>query len=292
MTEFVQVLVSGIADGSTLALIALAFAIVYKGTGVINFAQGEMAALTAFIGYWLSHDLHVPYGIMFVVVALSGCVLGYLIELLLVGRGGRSILIVGVATIGVYYIVDAITDSVFGFGAIPRTVNGLTGGRNIHIGSAVVPAVDLEIVVVAVVCMIILTVFYRYSRWGTAMRAAADDPLAASMMGVDPRRVSRISWTLAGALGSIAGLLVAEAQFLQWGFMQPLLILALTAGVLGGLLSLPGVVLGGIIVGVSTDMFGAYVSSNMQDAWVFLLIVVMLIARPQGLLQRQTVIKV
>lgn len=292
MTEFVQVLVSGIADGSTLALIALAFAIVYKGTGVINFAQGEMAALTAFIGYWLSHDLHVPYGLMFLAVTVSGAVLGYLIELVLVGRGGRSILIVGVATIGVFYIVDAITDSVFGFGAIPRTMHGLSGGQNTHIGSAVIPDVDLEIVGVAIVCMVILTVFYRYSRWGTAMRAAADDPLAASMMGVDPRRVSRISWALAGALGSIAGLLVAEAQFLQWGFMQPLLIMALTAGVLGGLLSLPGVVLGGILVGISTDVFGAYVSVNLQDAWVFLLIVVMLIARPQGLLQRQTVIKV
>jgi branched-chain amino acid transport system permease protein len=162
----------------------------------------------------------------------------------------------------------------------------------VSVGNAVLSIQKLGTFCAGLVLVLLLGAFYRYTKFGIAMRASADNSEAASLMGVNLNRVASVSWALAAMLGAIAGILVAPFLFLDVLFMKFTLIKSLCAAVMGGFTSLPGVVLGGLLVGLAENLFGGYVSTDFKNAFVFSLILIVLFLRPQGIMRRTQVIKV
>ena len=191
-----------------------------------------------------------------------------------------------------FYIINFFTLRVFPFGSIPRRFPSLFPRSTVSLGNAVVSIQKLGTFGAGLLLVLVLGAFYRYTKFGIAMRASADNKEAASLMGVNLNRVASVSWALAAMLGAIAGILVAPFLFLDVLFMKFTLIKSLCAAVMGGFTSLPGVVLGGLLVGLAENLFGGYVSTDFKNAFVFSLILIVLFLRPQGLMRRARVIKV
>jgi branched-chain amino acid transport system permease protein len=155
-----------------------------------------------------------------------------------------------------------------------------------------ISAADLGIVGTAAVLAGALFAFFRFTRLGIAMQACMENPTAAQLMGIPTRRIYSLAWALSSMIGAVAGLLIAPVTFLHFTMMQHVLHFAFAAAVLGGILSLPGSLVGGIVIGISANLTGAYVSSTWKEVVPFLVMLMILIVRPHGLLARRHVKKV
>lgn len=288
----IQLIVAGLATGGTYALVGIALSVTFKGTNVLNFAQGEMAMLTTFLAYVLIVRTGIPYGVGVVIVLVVAGLFGYAIERFLTRPAGESLLVVGILTIGLYYIIDYVALQVFPYSATPQAFPSAFPAGLVHVFGAVVSIAQVGTLGVALVLMAGIGAFYRWAKLGVAMRAHADNPEAAAMMGIDHGRIASLSWMLASMIGSVAGLLLAPLFFIDVGFMQLVLMTAMSAAVMGGFISLPGVAIGGLLVGVAENLFGAYISANLQDLLVYGFILLVLMIRPQGLLVRRRIQKV
>ena len=290
---FLQLVVSGLAGGAVYSIVGLALVVIYKATNVMNFAQGEMAMFSTFITYVLITDAGLPYGVAVVLTLAISAVAGVTLERFIVRpAASTSLLTVAVLTMGMFYIINFFTLRVFPFGSIPRRFPSLFPRSTVSVGNAVLSIQKLGTFCAGLVLVLALGAFYRYTKFGIAMRASADNSEAASLMGVNLNRVASVSWALAAMLGAIAGILVAPFLFLDVLFMKFTLIKSLCAAVMGGFTSLPGVVLGGLLVGLAENLFGGYVSTDFKNSFVFSLILIVLFLRPQGLMRRARVIKV
>ncbi|WP_137390984.1 branched-chain amino acid ABC transporter permease [Rhodoligotrophos defluvii] len=287
----IQVLVSGVAIGCIYALIALALVLVFKATDVVNFAQGEMAMVSAFAGLSLLTAGKLPLLAVLLLAFPIGALLGALTERIairpLLGAPPLNALIV---TIGLWMIFHYGAGWIWGFDAF--TFPSLLPQAPIEIAGALVSPSNLAIAGVSVLVLVGLYVFLEHTRQGTAMRAASMNPQAARLMGVSVGRVSLLSWAIAGGIGAVAGVLIAPLTFIDVNMMFLVLLKALAGAVLGGFTSLPGAVLGGVLVGVVESLTSVYVSSAFDDAIAFVVIVAVLMVRPEGLLGKPSVKKV
>ncbi|MDQ8020179.1 MAG: branched-chain amino acid ABC transporter permease [Bordetella sp.] len=286
-----QLIVSGIALGSIYALLGLALVLVHKATDTINFGQGEMAMLTTFVGLSLLTHTGLPLPVVAVLCCLLGAVSGAVVYRVLIhpliGRAHVSQLI---ATLGLFTALNALAGQIWGYDAY--RFPSLVGSAPIEIGGARLAPQSLLIIGVSAVLMAVLYVFFEHTRVGVGMRAASANRWAAKLMGIPVMRASVAAWAIAGAIGSIAGLLIAPVTFLDVEMMVPILLKAFAGAILGGFSSLPGAVIGGIGVGVIEVLFGALLSTAFKDAFSFVLIVVVLMFRPAGLFSRVAVKKV
>ena len=288
-----QLVVTGLATGAVYGLVGLALVVIYKATNVMNFAQGEMAMFSTFIAFVLITDVGLPYGVAVLLTMVISALAGATIERLIIRpAASTSLLTVAVLTMGMFYVINFFTLRVFPFGAVPRRFPSLFPASTVSVGGSVLSMQKLGTFIVSLVLMGLLAAFYKYARFGVAMRASADNPEAAALMGIDRNRVASASWALAATLGAIAGIMLAPFLFLDVLFMRFTLIKSLCAAVMGGFTSLPGVVLGGLVVGVAENLFGGYVSTDWRNAFVFSLIIIALFIRPQGLTQRTQTVKV
>lgn len=287
----IQVLASGIAIGCIYALIALALVLVYKATDVVNFAQGEMAMFSAFIGLFLLTAAKLPLLVVLVLAFPVGALLGAFTERVvirpLIGAPPLNALIV---TIGLWMIFHYGAGWIWGFDAF--TFPSLLRQEPVEIAGALVSPSSLAIAGVSILVLAALYVFLEYTREGTAMRAASMNAQAARLMGVSVGRVSLISWAIAAGIGAVAGVLAAPLTFIDVNMMFLVLLKALAGAVLGGFTSLPGAVVGGILVGVVESLTSVYISSAFDDAIAFVVIVAVLMIRPEGLLGKPAVKKV
>jgi branched-chain amino acid transport system permease protein len=279
-------IIGGLASGSLYALIGIAVVLVLQATDVPNFAQGEMAMFSTFVAYTmlntysLSWWIALPAAIVFAI--LQGIVVQQLIIRPLLGA---PILNAVVATLGLNMALHSIAGMIWG-----NLTNVFTSpvadfpmlqvfGVNVSPDSALT-------ILVSVAMIVIFTLILRHTRAGIALRAASQNQAVARLMGISVSRSFAVAWAMGSVAGLVAGILVAPILFLDVNMMAPLLIKGFAGAVLGGLTSLPGVFVGGLVLGVMENLLGAYVSGSFGDALSFVLIIVVLVVAPAGIFGR------
>jgi branched-chain amino acid transport system permease protein len=283
-TEFAQQLAAGIRSGAVYAGLALAIVIIYRSTRVINFAQGEMATFTTFVCWSLmNHGL--SFWTAFPIVLAIAFLGGMAIERTLIRPvENASVLTIVIVTLGLALVLNGLMSLIWG--GASRPFDGPFSTRTIDVGGVPISVQDIGIVVVSFVLVGLLALFFRYTKLGLGLRAAAVNPASSRLVGVRVGWMLALGWGLAAVLGAVAGMMVAPVVFLDPNMMQTILLYAFAAAVLGGLDSPIGAVVGGILLGVVMTLLERYVGfvgSTLKLPVALLLILVLLLVRPGGL---------
>lgn len=288
---FPQLVASGLALGSIYALLALSLVLINKATDVVNFAQGEMAMFGTFICFTLLTRLKLPLPVVFVLGVPIGAAIGIATERITM-RPLQSAPQVNalIATIGLWTIFHNGAGWIWGYDPVP--VPSLFSSVPLNLAGVRISENSLGIIGMSVLVVVLLYLFFEYTRTGIAMRAASLNRRAAQLMGVNVARVSLLAWGLASAISIVSGLLIAPLTFLDSKMMLEVLLKAFAGAILGGFNSLPGAAIGCLAIGVLENLFAAYISSAFRDTFVFTIIIAVLMIRPQGLFTRRIAKKV
>ena len=274
-----QGLLSGLVTGSVYALLALAIVAVFKTTDVPNFSQGEMFMIGGYVALSLLMSGYFPYAVVIVatlvVVGVGGALFQKVVMERVSGSRGVGVQLV-IATLGLAYLLKGLVRQT-GLGDSPRSLPPLVSNDAVMIGDAALTRLDIAIFVVAVVVMLMIWFTFTYTRIGKAMRAVGMNPRAAQIVGIRLSRIRMLVWAMSGLISGLAALLITPD-------IAHIAILAYAAAIVGGFTSLPGAVLGGLIVGVLENLVGLFISTNAIVVAPFLAILVTLVVRPQGLL--------
>ena len=292
-TEFAQQIASGLRDGAIYGGLALALVIIYRSTRAINFAQGEMATFTTFIAWSLmNHGLSFWTAFPLVLaIAFSG---GVAIERLIIRpvENGPVITIV-IVTLGLAVLLNGLMSLIWGGGN--RPFHGPFSTRTIDVGGVPISVQDIGIVAVSFALVALLALFFRFTKLGLGLRAAALNRQSSELVGVRVGWMLAFGWGLAAVLGAVAGMMVAPVLFLDPNMMQTVLLYAFAAAVLGGLDSPLGAVIGGLLLGVTITLLGRYVGfvgQALKLPTALLLILLVLLVKPNGLFGRVAVRRV
>ena len=281
MDTFIQLTVSGLSNGAILALAALGFVLIYKASGVINFAQGQFLLIGAYV-LWaaiVEFGLHWIVGVM-IAIALA-VALGITVErLILRPLVGQPIISVIMVTIGLAQVLGALVQIIWG--TTPRPFPDFIPSGSVELLGAQVGESRLWAVGLAAVALVAFAVFFRRTRDGVAMRAVADDQQAALVMGISVRRTFALAWALAGVSAVVGGMLVANLVGVS-GAVTGFGLLVFPVVILGGLDSVPGAVVGGAVIGLLTSYTGGYVGGGLQTVIPYIALVLILLVRPYGL---------
>jgi branched-chain amino acid transport system permease protein len=286
-----QGVLSGLSTGSVYALLALAIVAVFKTTDVPNFAQGEIFMAGGYVALLLL-AAHISYAAVIPLTLVAITVLAALFQRVVMERVTRA-KGVGVqfviATLGLAYALKGLV-SLTGLGDTPRSLPALISSDPVQIGDAVVSRLDIAIFVAAMVVMVLIYLMFTHTRIGKAMRAVGMNPRAAQIVGIRLSRIRMLVWAMSGLISAIAALLIMP-KVLVTPDIAHIAILAYAAAIVGGFTSLPGAVLGGLLIGVVENLVGLFVSTNAIVVAPFLAILVTLIVRPQGLLGGKVQVK-
>ena len=290
MRLFADLLASGVAIGAIYGLIAMGFAVIYKATGLANFAQGEMSMIVAYIAWTIATTLT---GNIFVVVAGSIAVavlLGLAIERFIMRPMlGEPIFSTVLVTIGVAVVLRSLITLVWD--AYPHALNLGVGRDVVKLAGVSLRGAQIGAVVTLLAVMAAFYLFFRFSKIGVAMRAVAADDRTALLMGVSAARIHAIAWGCSSAIAGIAGVLFALVYDLSPAMFQ-LGLKSFPASILGGLDSVIGSGFGGILIGVAENLAGGYVGSGLKDVAGFLMIIVILMVQPFGLFGEREIVRV
>ncbi len=289
MTDFLQLCFAGIALGAKYALVALGFVVIHRATGVINFAQGSIVAL----GAYLTFNAHQTWGLPFLVAALLGiaatAAVGLIIERLLLRRmSGQPVFSVIMVTIGLLFVIDQVITMIWGQDA--QNLGDPWGIDTVVVGDIVMAVVDLWAIGLAMVVVVLFFLFFRYSGTGLAMRAVAIDEEAAMARGISVRRVVGTAWAISGAVAAVAGITLASGAAALRPSIGLIALAAFPAMILGGLDSPLGAVLGGFIIGISQILtagyqpkYAAWLGQDFQSVTPYVVMILILMVRPYGL---------
>ena len=285
MTEFFQQVVSGLALGSIYAALALALVLIHRATGVINFAQGEMAMFTTYIASSLMVSHGFSYWPAFFATLAIAFIGGVALQRVVIRPIERApILTIVIVTIGLVLIFNGLASWIW-TGEI-RAFPSAFPNDTVDVGGVAISIQDVGTIGVVIGLVVLLWLFFEYTKIGLAMRAAALNPDASRLVGVRVGWMLGIGWGLAALLGAVAGMLAAPTVFLEPNMMQGILIYAFAAAVLGGIDSPFGAVAGGLILGVGLNLVGNYidfVGADLRLPVALLVILVVLLVRPAGL---------
>jgi branched-chain amino acid transport system permease protein len=296
-SEVGQQIVSGLATGSIYASLALGIVIIYRCTGVINFAQGEMATFSAFIAWWLIADPNGPewpYWAGFVVTLVISFCGGVVLERTLIRPVEQApVLTVVMVTLGLAIALNGLIGWIWG--AETRSFPGAFSTRPIHAGGITFSVQDAGFIAVTLGVVLALWLFFRFTKVGLGLRAAAAGGEASRLLGVRVGWMLALGWGIAAMLGALSGMMTAPTAFLDPNMMQGVLLYAFAAAVLGGLDSPIGAVVGGLTLGVVLNLLGTYVSffgGQMRLVGGLAVILGVLLVRPQGLFGHMAVKRV
>jgi branched-chain amino acid transport system permease protein len=290
MQEFIQLIVSGLANGGIYASLALALVLIYNAMGLVNFAQGEMAMFATFIaftliGHGLSYWIALP---LTLVIAFAG---GVVIERVVIRPVERApVLTLVIVTLGLATLINGTAGFLFGY--LPREFPSPFSVRTVNLLGAFVSYRDLGVIATSAIVLVLIYVLLQRTTLGLTMRAAAHHPEASRLLGVRVSWMLALGWGLASAAGAVSGIMVAPVLVLEPNLMQTIIIYAFAAAVLGGVESPLGAVVGGLIVGVTVNLAGAYipfVGGDLQLAVALAIIIAVLIVKPNGLFGRPSV---
>lgn len=288
MTQLLQYLISGLATGSIYALVALGLALIYRSTRILNFAHGDITTAGTFFAFTLL-GLNLPFGPSFILALIFGSALAmafYFCVLVPAQRREATLLGQIILTLGLGLILQGLV-SYFG-GTTPQSFPfPLSDTKIYRLGSLVISQLSLGTLGIGLLASLLFYLLVQKTRLGLAMRATSENLPAAQTMGIPTRRILALSWGLAAFLGVIAGLFLAPALLLDPFFMLEPFLKGFAAAILGGLNSLPGAIVGGLILGVAESLAGGYISIAFKNTLAFLIIIVVLIMRPEGLLGKE-----
>ncbi len=277
--------ISGIVIGCVYALIAAGYAIVYRTTGILNFAQGSFVMLSGMTCAWLIGSEHWSYplaalGGLLLTMAVGAAIWLLLMAPMLVRRLG-----VGLAVIATLVVSYALTDAVLLWqGPNPQTLPAITPSFQFHLGATRVSSGQVYVIVGMALILLLLAAFLKYTPLGRATRASAADPEIAQLLGISPVRVGGYAMVIAATVGALGGLLITPIQFTSASGATQLALYGFVAAVLGGFGRLTGGVVGGLAIGILQEFVSRYISTAYADAIVFGVLLLVLILRPQGLL--------
>jgi branched-chain amino acid transport system permease protein len=285
MELFLMTLTTGILVGGIYALVALGWVLIYKCSGVLNLAMGELTLIGAYVTYAF-YEMHIPFVIAVVLTLFVGVILGYLTERIFLDKLiGEPILSVIMVTVGLSFFFKGGIEFLFGTDTrvFAPPVFAL---KPISVGFLKVSPVYLWSFILSIVLLIILVCFFKYTRWGLSMQATADDETAALSLGVSARFVYAAAWAIAFMSAGVGGALLGNINGINIsvGYLG---LLVLPAVVLGGLNSVPGAIVGGIIIGVLQNLSGAYLDKycpgGVKQIMPFAFMAVFLLFKPYGL---------
>jgi len=279
--EFLQVLITGLGQGCLYGLIALGFVLIYKATEIINFAQGDLLMLGAFFAVTYIGIFDLPYWLGFLLTIVSMAVFGYLLDMLvirsMIGESQFSIIIL---TISIGFILRAVAGGIWGSDIL--SLETPYSGEMADIAGLIISQEYLVVIAGTIILSVILFLFFKFSSLGIAMQAASQNQLAAYYMGVPVKKVFSLIWAISALVAAVAGTLMAPISLVypQMGFIG---IKAFAAAVIGGFGSLPGALIGGMIIGSSEQLAGTYLPTGFQEITAYLIMFLVLTLRPQGL---------
>jgi len=290
MELFIQLTLTGLTNGAILALAALGFVLIYKSSDVINFAQGEFLLVGAYITFAMIAQFGLAWPLGMILTMILAVVMGIVVErLVLRPMIGEPIISIIMVTIGLSSLLRAIVSGIWG--NLPRAFPPFIPSQTVKILSAVVGADRLWAFVIALILLGLFSVFFRRSREGIAMRAVADDQQAALSMGISVKKIFAWAWSIAAATAAIGGALVANIVGVS-GELSGFGLRVFPVVILGGLDSIPGAIVGGIIIGLLEAYTGGYIGQGLNSVIPFVLLILILMVRPYGLFGQEIIERV
>lgn len=283
MAQFLQLALSGIAVGCVYALVALGFVLIYKATETVNFAQGDLMMLGGFFAYTGTAIMGWPYwaGIVFalLVMAIFGMATERLVLRPVLGHAQFTVVMV---TIGVGYVMRGVVSMLPGWGTDTYKIVTPFAEKVVQVGGAAISLEQLMIIVMTAALCAVLFGFFRFTRIGIAMQATSQNQLAAYYMGIPVRKVNTLVWGLSAAVATFAGILLAPITFVHanMGFIG---LKAFPAAVVGGFGSIPGAIVGGLVIGLVESFAGFYLPEGVKDIAAYIVVLLVLMIKPSGL---------
>ena len=299
MEKIIEIFLNGLATGSVYALLALGFVLIFKSTGIINFAQGELAMIGAFICYTFATLLNVPYLFSFIIALGLGALLGAVIDFLFFRRMvGEPMFSTIMVTVGLASILTSLAGLLWGHDIY--SIQSPFTDKAVAIGSMVFAQGSLYTVAMSVILFVVFMLFFNRSLLGIAMKGTAEDPDTAGLMGVNVKMIHMTAWAIGTLIAVVAGIFLAEQSFVRLS-MSHTGIKAMSAAILGGMESIRGAIIGGAVVGVVEGFAANYVSGlevgdfhfgDVKDVAAFAIMIVVLMIRPQGIFGKEKVERV
>lgn len=284
--DVLQLVVSGLANGCIYGLIALGFVLIYKATEAVNFAQGDFMMLGAFVTLGLTNaeQMGLPFWLAVTMAIIIMGAFGYLLDLIVLRRmSGQSQIAVVILTIALGFVIRFVAGLIWGHE--PVSLESPIAGKDVRFGGVVLGLDEVSVIIVTIVLTVALYFFFNTTRLGVAMQASSQNQLAAYYMGIPVKRVQSLIWALAGAVAAIAGVLFASKGSIDVS-AGLLGIKAFAAAVIGGFGSLPGALLGGIIVGLIEPFAARYIAAGYSQVAPYLVLFLILVFRPHGILSQ------
>lgn len=278
---FWQILSSGMALGCVYALIALGFVLIYKATEVVNFAQGEFMMLGAFVALSLMTGAKLPFLLtIFLTVIIMG-VFGMVLERLVMRRlVGEPIFAIVMFTIGLSIFLRSIAGMIWSTDTFKFPA--VFGRSFIQVGSVTLSSLDIMVISITAALVVILYLFFKFTNIGIAMEATSQNQFASFLMGISVERVFNLIWAISAMVAAVAGILLAPILFIHkdMGFIG---LKAFPAAVLGGFGSIPGAIVGGLIIGLSENLAGFLLPPWIKDVFAYIILIAVLMIRPEGI---------
>ena len=288
MQEFwflLQLIIQGLAIGSVYALVALGFVLIYKASSVINFAQGELLMVGAYVCLALLTTYQVPFWAGFLLTMAFSAILALAVErFILRPMIGEPIISIIMITIGLSLVLKSIISAIWGTQI--RVFPSIFPQNPVKIGQIVVSQVYIYTFLASMVFLILFALFFKYSRMGIAMRATANSNQVALSMGISVKRVFAVSWCVAAVVSAVGGILIGNINGVNIT-LSAVGLKVFPAVILGGLDSIPGAVLGGLIIGILENLSGGYLDhffgGGVKEVAPFVALVIILMIKPYGL---------
>ena len=281
--QLIQIIVSGMAQGCIYGLIALGFVLIYKATETVSFVQGDLMMVGAFIGLACMTMLGFPFWLAVPAAIIGMAVLGFATERLVIrpilGEPAFSIVML---TVGLGYVLRGLITMIPGIGTETHSLPVPYKDETFRIGGVVLAAEQLVVIGATALLCVVLYGMFRFTRVGVAMQAVSQNQLAAYYMGIPVKRLNALVSALAAMMAAVAGLLLAPITFVHAN-MGLVGLKAFPAAVVGGFASLPGAIVGGLIIGVVESTAGFYLPEGFKDVAAYVVVLIMLVVRPNGL---------
>jgi branched-chain amino acid transport system permease protein len=294
MDFFLQIFVGGFVIGGIYALVALGFVLIYKSSDAINFAQGEFLLVGAYVCLTLIATYKIPIIPAIILTIVFSAALGFVIERLVLRPFiGEPVISMIMATIGLSSLMAGITHIIWGTDL--RVFPPLFGTEPVKMGAVIISPVYLWSLAIVVILLIVLSIFFKFSKMGIAMRAAADDQQAAQSMGISVKTVFAVTWAISAAVAAVGGVLLGNINGVN-SSMALIGLKVLPVALLGGLDSIPGAIVAGFIIGVLENLAGGYldplVGGGVKEVVPFVILVLVLMIKPYGLFGKKEIERV
>lgn len=285
MEFLLQILIAGIVIGSIYSLVALGFTLIYKSTGIVNFAQGELLLVGAYICLYITISYKVYFVFSFLFTLIFMFFFGFLVEKIFLRKMiGEPIISIIMLTIGLSSLLKSIVQIIWGTDT--RTFPEIFSHEPVKIGFLNISMVYIFAIISIAIFLAVFTIFFKTTKTGVAMRAVASDQQAALSMGIDVRKIFALSWAIAAIVSTVGGILIGNINGINTSLSQ-FGLKVFPVVILGGLDSILGAIIGGLIIGILENIVGAYidplVGGGAKEVFPFIAMIIILLLKPYGL---------